>query len=111
MAENNVYTQLYERMFEEQERFREWLLAQPPSEILNHSYEYSMREDILMAIEYSELEEKHAKALLDGNVTLSDLYDDFSDLETDHMQDVRDTIGSRASKVLRETEKNRYEKV
>ena len=67
MAENNVYTQLYERMFEEQERFREWLLAQPPSEILNHSYEYSMREDILMAIEYSELEEKHAKALLDGN--------------------------------------------
>ena len=64
-------------------------------------------EDILMAIEYSELEEKHAKALLDGNVTLSDLYDDFSDLETDHMQDVRDTIGSRASKVLRETEKNR----
>ena len=107
MAENNVYTQLYERMFEEQERFREWLLAQPPSEILNHCYEYTMREDILMAIEYSELEEKHAKALLDGNVTLSDLYDDFSDLETDHMQDVRDTIGSRANKVLRETEKNR----
>ena len=41
MAENNVYTQLYERMFEEQERFREWLLAQPPSEILNHCYEYA----------------------------------------------------------------------
>ena len=107
MAENNVYTQLYERMFEEQECFREWLLAQPPSEILNHCYEYTMREDILMAIEYCELEEKHAKALLDADVTLSDLYDDFNDLETDHMQDIRDTIESRANKVLREADKNR----
>lgn len=38
-------TALYEKMFEEQENFRSWLLSQPPEEILNHTYEYTVRED------------------------------------------------------------------
>ena len=107
MAKEDIYTQLYERMFAEQERYREWLISQPSSEVLNHCYEYAMREDILMVIEQCELEEKHAQALLDKGVTLSDLYDDFNDLETDHMQDIRDTVESRANKILREADKNR----
>lgn len=36
-------TALYEKMFEEQENFRSWLLSQPPEEILNHTYEYTVR--------------------------------------------------------------------
>lgn len=107
MTEESVYTQLYEKMLAEQEQYREWLISQPSSEILNHCYEYAMREDFLVAFEQCELEEKHAKALLEKGVTLRDLYDDFIDLETDHMQDVRDTVESRAEKVLREADKNR----
>ena len=74
-------------------------------EVLNHCYEYAMREDILMVFESSEIDEKHARVLLEKGVTLADIYDDFIDLETDHMQDIRDTIGDRADKIIREAEK------
>ena len=53
----------------------------------------------------AELEENHARVLLEKGVTLTDIYDDFMDLETDHMQDIRDTIESRADKINREFEK------
>ena len=105
MTAEEIYSQLYERMLAEQEKYREWLLAQSPEEVLNHCYEYAMREDILMVFESSEIDEKHARVLLEKGVTLADIYDDFIDLETDHMQDIRDTIGDRADKIIREAEK------
>ena len=57
-------TQLYEKMKAEQDKYRDWLLSQPPAEILNHTYEYTIREDILMCMEDAELSPKQAKALL-----------------------------------------------
>ena len=35
MNTETINTQLYEKMFAEQERYRDWLLHQPPEEILN----------------------------------------------------------------------------
>ena len=55
---------LYEKMSYEQDYYRQWLLSQPPEEILNHAYEYAMREDILMAMETEELTDAQAQALL-----------------------------------------------
>ena len=43
MTNEQWNTTLYKQMFTEQEQFRDWLLAQPPEEILNHAYEYVMR--------------------------------------------------------------------
>ena len=40
MTNEELNTRLYEKMFTEQEQFRDWLLSQPPAEILNHAYEY-----------------------------------------------------------------------
>lgn len=77
----------------------------PHNGITKACYEYAMREDILMVFESSEIDEKHARVLLEKGVTLADIYDDFIDLETDHMQDIRDTIGDRADKIIREAEK------
>ena len=50
MTNQELNTALYEKMFEAQEKYREWLLSQPPEEILNHAYEYTIREDIILAI-------------------------------------------------------------
>ena len=36
-------------------RDRDWLVRQEPSEILNHTYEYTMREDIVLCMEELEL--------------------------------------------------------
>ena len=52
MTNEELNTALYEKMFAEQETYRAWLLAQASEEILNHTYEYTVREDILMSLEY-----------------------------------------------------------
>ena len=41
---------LYQKMFAEQETYWEWLLSQPSEEILNHTYEYTVREDIWQTV-------------------------------------------------------------
>lgn len=46
MKNDPLAAELYNKMQQEQNEYREWLLAQPPEEILNHAYEYSVREDI-----------------------------------------------------------------
>ena len=57
MTNEELNTALYEKMFAEQEKYRAWLLSQPPEEILNHTYEYTMREDILLSLEYGATSE------------------------------------------------------
>lgn len=105
MTVEELNTQLYRKLFAEQERYRDWLLTQPGEEILKHSYEYTVREDFLLALEYTDLEEKQVKALLDKGITLDDLFRDFEKRETDHMSDITFTIESRADRIIREAER------
>jgi hypothetical protein len=48
MNEIDYNARLYEKMKAEQDKYRDWLLHQEPPEILNHTYEYTMREDIIL---------------------------------------------------------------
>ena len=50
MTNEELNTALYEKMFAEQQRYREWLLSQPPDEILNHCYEFTVREAISLPL-------------------------------------------------------------
>lgn len=101
MNEKDYCSELYEKMKAEQDKYRDWLLTKEPSEILNHTYEYTMREDIVMAMEDLELSPKRAKALLKSPCPLSDVYEEFKDRETEHMDTIRDSIESRADTVLK----------
>ena len=69
MNETDYKARLYEKMKAEQDKYRDWLVRQEPSEILNHTYEYTMREDIVMCMEELELEPEKAMALLDRKST------------------------------------------
>ena len=51
MNETDCNARLYEKIKAEQDKYRDWLLHQEPSEILNHTYEYTMREDIVMCMD------------------------------------------------------------
>ena len=42
MNTNDLNTALYEKMAAEQDKFRDWLKSQPPEEVLNHAYEYTI---------------------------------------------------------------------
>lgn len=50
MTNAELNTALYQKMFAEQETYREWLISQPSEEILNHTYEYTVREDIWQTV-------------------------------------------------------------
>ena len=50
MTNAELNTALYQKMFAEQDTYREWLLSQPSEEILNHTYEYTVREDIWQTV-------------------------------------------------------------
>ena len=91
---------LYEKMAAEQDKFRDWLKSQPPEEILKHTYEYTVREDILMAMEALDLPQSRAAALLASPSPLADVYKEFSDRETSYMDVVRDSIEQRAEAAL-----------
>lgn len=94
-------TALYEKMSAEQDTYRAWLTEQPAAEVLNHAYEYSVREDILMALEERDLTAEQAKALLDSPSPLADIYKEWENQETRYMEDIRDTIESRADDIVR----------
>ena len=99
MTNEQWNTTLYKQMFAEQEQFRDWLLAQPPQEILNHAYEYVMREDILLSLEHNDLTDAQAEALLTSPSPLADVYAEFDKLENSHMEELWNCIESQADKV------------
>ena len=101
MTNEELNTALYKKVFAEQEKYREWLLSQPPDKILNHCYEYTVREDIVLALEEYDLSDKQCKALLKLPSPLADVFKDFEKRETDHMDNVRDTIECRANAAIR----------
>ena len=104
MNTNDLNTALYEKMAAEQDKYRDWLKSQPPEEILHHTYEYTIREDIVMAMEELELTDAQAEALLESPSPLADVYRYFDKLETGYMDVIRDSIESRANEVCREPE-------
>ena len=101
MANEELNTALYKKVFAEQEQYRDWLLSQPPDEILNHCYEYTVREDIVLALEEYDLSDKQCMALLKLPSPLADVFKDFEKRETDHMDNIRDTIECRANTIVR----------
>ena len=86
-------------MFAEQEKFEDWLLSQSPREILNHAYEYTMREDILLSLEYNDLTSDQAAALLASPSPLDDLYHQYEKMETSHMEEIWSCFENRAEQV------------
>ena len=102
MTNEEHNTALYQKMFAEQEKFRDWLKGQPPEEVLNHAYEYTIREDILMSLEYHNLSDAQADALMKFPSPLADVFRDFEKRETDHMDVIWDCLESRADMLLEE---------
>lgn len=96
MSVTDYNARLYEKMKAEQDKYRDRLL---------HPYEYTMREDIVMCMEELELEPEKARALLRSPCPLSDVYKEFRDRETEHMDTIRDSIETEADKCLQRQEK------
>ena len=102
MTEEELNTELYVKMFDEQERFRGELLGMTPEEVLDHAYEYCMREDILLALEYNDLSARHCAALLKSGTPLADVFGKWEKHEGSHLREVFEVMESHANSVIRE---------
>lgn len=98
---------LYVRLRAEQEKYKGWLLSQSPEEILNHAYEYSVREDMLLLFENNELPDKQADTLLHHGTSLADLYKSFGQIDTGYMETLQNLIENEANDLIAEEEKLR----
>ena len=110
MTNEEMMRQLYERMAAEQQKYKAWLLEQPPNVILDNACKFTVREDIVMAMEELELTDAQAAALLRSRTPLADVYRAWERVETRRMDDVRDVIEARANAVIQaEKEKGQRE--
>ena len=100
MTNEERNTKVYEKLYAEQEKYKGWLLTQPPEGILNHAYEYTVREDIVLAMEYHDISDEQAKALLSSPSPLDEIFHDFEQIEGDHMDVIRGCIETRANDIL-----------
>ena len=106
MTNEDINNALYEKMQLEQSSYRDWLLSQPPEVILQHTYEFTVRADILIALENNNLSDEQAAVLLKSETPLADVYKDFTKVETGYMDTIRDTLENRAdTELLRERER------
>lgn len=87
-------------MFAEQERYRQHLLTLPPEEILDSAYEYTIREDILLSLEYNDLTNKQCQALLKSEHPLQDAFNAWEHHESSHMEELQSAIEDRANAMI-----------
>lgn len=93
---------LYEKMEREQEEYKQSLVDMEPPEILNHAYEYAVREDIVYALGYYDLPENQCRALLKSNTPVADICGYYMNCETHYMDTIRDSIESCADQKIRD---------
>ena len=100
MNNGELNAALFEKMAAEHETYKEWLLSQPPEEILQHTYEYTVKNDILCSMENNVFTDAQASALLKSPSPLGDVYKEFVNRETGYMDVVLDSIRERANIVI-----------
>lgn len=101
MNNEQLNTALYEKLFEEQQKYRNWLKGQPPETILNHAYEYTIREDLLLSLEYHDLTDAQAKIMLESRDAMDSLFREFEKMETGYMESIWECVEHRADTLLK----------
>ena len=95
-------TQLYQKMYAEQEQYKAYLLTLPPTQILDHACEYICRENILMAMENNDLNNTRDNALLKSSTPLADIFNKYASWEHGGQQEeIWNAVEARSGGVLR----------
>ena len=110
MYTEELNLQLYNKMSAEFEKFKEELLNSSPQEVLDRAYEYIIKDDIVLSLEYTDLTASRADALLKSENSLDDVYNAWMDSESSHMNETRDILDSAADALIRDAENQREAK-
>lgn len=98
-------------MVAELDNYKAHLMTLSPYEILQNAYEYVLKQDILLSLEYNDLSASGAKAMLRSPTPLEDIYHKWEHRENSHMEDIWDTFETHADEKAKEhKEKRQHER-
>lgn len=97
MTTEQLSKAVYDKMYAEQQDFRKQLLAMKPEDILDQAYVFAVREDVLAAMENTELSMRQALALLATETPLAQVYKAYLSKDTDYMSHIYDSLEDFAS--------------
>ena len=100
MTNEELNLKLFNKILDEQQAYRDYLMGQPAEEILRNAYELAIREDILLSFEYNDFTDEQAEALLSSETPLADIFRQFEQIESDHMELIRGCIETRANDLI-----------
>lgn len=109
MNEKNYNVLLYEKMKREYDEFIADLKSKPPAEIIRHSYEKVMKEDILSCFELSERPQKEAKALYLLKYPLEEIYQEWLGNDYSYMYLLLYSIDDRIESAVKEMNQTQKE--
>ena len=93
----NQLEQLAEKMTAEFNTYRDWLLKQPPEEILNHANEYNTKQEIMAVLSDADLSPAQIETLLHSPCPLEDVFKDCSYIDqSDYNYTLKVLIDQRA---------------
>ena len=93
----NQYEQLEAKMNTEFDTYRDWLLTQPPEEILNHANEYNTKQEIMAVLSDADLSPAQIETLLRSPCPLEDVFKDCSYIDqSDYNYTLKVLIDQRA---------------
>ena len=92
MFTEELNLQLYNKMCDEFDLFKEELINSSPQEVLDQAYEYIIKNDIVLLLECTDLTATRADALLKSDHPLDDVYAAWIDWESNHMDEIRDIL-------------------
>lgn len=93
--------ELYKKARAEFEAYRNSLLAMSPEQILEHAYDYAIREDIVLALEYFDLHARQAQALLKADNVLDAVLEKWEGWKNNYMESIQEAIESKANEMSR----------
>ena len=82
MTSEQLHTALYEKLSAELKAYQEQLMAMPPSEILKHTFEHTIKEDIVCVMEDAEFDDSYVRTLLRLRNPLNALYEEYRTRDT-----------------------------
>lgn len=102
MTNEELNTKLYQKMSDEFDSYKAELLSMPAEEMLEHAYAYTVKQDVVFAMEALELSDKQCKALLSEENSLEKVFARWENHESRYMDDIRDMIESTANEKIRD---------
>ena len=97
----NTLEQLEAKMTEEFNAYRSWLLQQPPEEILNHAYEYTTKQDIMLNVADAGLSPAQIETMLRSPCPLEDVFKDCAYIDqSDYSYTLKILISQRADDAM-----------